>query len=99
MERFKRSAYIRSQLSEAALYEGLAEEATELAHAAQKMARIKRGENPTPSQESEVILNLIEEFSDVQLYTEVLGLSVSDTVISDKFKRWCRRLQFAEDLE
>lgn len=92
MERFKASAYIRSKLSEAALFEGLAEEATELAHAAQKLARIKRGENPTISNESETILNLIEEFSDVKLYADILGLTVSDSVIEEKFKRWCRRL-------
>lgn len=36
------------QIGEAALLEQLAEECAELAHVALKMARIIRGENPTP---------------------------------------------------
>lgn len=39
---------ILDAIGEPAMYEMLAEEATELAHAAQKMARILRGEKPTP---------------------------------------------------
>ena len=39
---------ILDMIGEPAMYEQLAEEANELAHAAQKMARIQRGENPTP---------------------------------------------------
>lgn len=41
-------------IGEAATYELLAEECIELAHAALKMARVKRGENPTPATEEKV---------------------------------------------
>ena len=39
---------VNSALGAAALLEQLAEESTELAHAALKQARIERDENPTP---------------------------------------------------
>ena len=46
-------------IGEAAALEQLAEEATELAHAALKLARAMRKENPTPVKKEEAALNLI----------------------------------------
>ena len=48
-------------IGEAATYELLAEECIELAHAALKMARVKRGENPTPATEEKVKKSIVEE--------------------------------------
>lgn len=46
MNQYDSLTYIISHSSEASLYEQLAEEAVELAHAAQKIARYLRGEQP-----------------------------------------------------
>ena len=48
-----------------AMLEQMAEEAAELAQAALKLARIKRGENPTPVTEEEAWKHLVEEYTDV----------------------------------
>ena len=48
-----------------AMLEQLAEEAMELAHAALKLARIERGENPTPVLKEDAMDHLIEEYADV----------------------------------
>jgi NTP pyrophosphatase (non-canonical NTP hydrolase) len=58
---------VNSALGAAALLEQLAEESTELAHAALKQARIERDENPTPVSASEAFSNLFEEVADVRL--------------------------------
>ena len=71
-----------------AMYEMLAEEATELAHAAQKMARIQRGENPTPVTEEEARENLTEEFTDVIQCALELGLEADEEQISEKEVRF-----------
>ena len=58
----------------AAMLEQLAEEATELAHAALKLARIERGENPTPVLKEDAMDHLIEEYTDVVQCAEELSL-------------------------
>lgn len=52
-------------IGEAAMFEQLAEEASELAQAASKMARKMRGENPTPLSYTELLHNFREEVTDV----------------------------------
>lgn len=81
-----------SKLSEAALYEQLAEECVELAHACQKKARKLRGENPTPLEMPEIDDNISEEFTDVNLVSEILNIHVDVRTYWDKYDRWCRRL-------
>lgn len=49
-----------------AMYEALAEECSELAKAAQKMARVIRKENPTPVTEEEAGEMVREEFHRMQ---------------------------------
>lgn len=51
---------IIEEIGEAAMLEQLAEECTELAKAALKMARIIRKENPTPVTEKDAIANIRE---------------------------------------
>lgn len=62
------------KIGAAAMFEQLAEEATELAHAALKLARIKRGENPTPVLKEDAMDHLIEEYTDVVQCAEELSL-------------------------
>lgn len=86
------------KIGEPAVLELLAEECTELAHAALKLARIKRGENPTPTTEEEAISSLIEEMADVGICAA--AVSVCDwydnlkemTVSIGKVERMVKRL-------
>lgn len=62
------------KIGAAAMLEQLAQEATELAHAALKLARIERGENPTPVLKEDAMDHLIEEYTDVVQCAEELSL-------------------------
>lgn len=62
------------KIGKSAMLEQLAEEATELAHAALKLARIERGENPTPVLKDTAVSHLIEEYTDVVQCAEELSL-------------------------
>lgn len=59
--------HITKEIGVAALYENLAEEAIELAHAALKTARALRNENPTPITTNEADNHVLEELQDVYL--------------------------------
>lgn len=89
--------YIRTQLSNPELLAGLAEEATELAHAAIKLRRVLDGSNHTPVTYDEAYANLKEEIGDVLLCLEVFGISTSTEAYRDgmdeKLKRWVNRLK------
>ena len=87
---------IRRDISKADLYEQLAEEAAELAQAANKMARVMRGTNPTPKTEEEARNSLIEEYTDVvNVGTNILDIH-PDWLIGDyKLYRGKKRLEEA----
>lgn len=74
-----------------AMHEQLAEEATELAKEALKMARILRGENPTPVTMETAMANLREEYTDVVQCAEELGIMVDKDQIERKQARFRRR--------
>lgn len=76
----------------AAAYELLAEECTELAKAALKVARITRGENPTPVTMDEAMENLIEEYTDVFMTTNDLNLSIDLETVAMKVQRFQHRI-------
>ena len=91
---------IFAKLGRAAVLEQLAEEAAEVAQAALKMARIIRGENPTPKTHMEARADLEEELADFRVCVEVLDRSdlIFDMEIIDhlsevKMKRWLDRLE------
>lgn len=83
---------IRCSLTEASLYEQLAEECSELSQAALKKARKLRGENPTPKTTFEIDCNIIEEITDIRLCLLVLDLDVSAKLMAQKLVRWTKRL-------
>lgn len=80
---------------EPAMLELLAEECAELAHAALKLARKYRGENPTPRSEAECLHALEEEIADVSTCVGQLdGIVDMDRVIDiakKKLDRWWQR--------
>lgn len=79
-------------IGEPAMLEQLAEEATELAKAALKLARIERNENPTPTTKGAAVLNLIEEYTDVVQCAEELGLLADHEQMKKKYDRFFARL-------
>lgn len=92
----KEPCNIVSQIGEGAALEQLAEEATELAQAALKLARIVRHENPTPVDYETAFYSLLEELGDVRLCTKVLeekyGRLITIRGEREKLKRWQQRL-------
>lgn len=93
--------YIRKQLSYGEQMAGLAEEATELAHAALKLRRYVDGSNPTPVTEKEAVDNLLEEIGDVLLCLKVLGFPVNpeayEEAMDAKLERWAKRLEASRE--
>ena len=91
---------VDSALGAAALLEQLAEESTELAHAALKQARIERGENPTPVTASEAFSNLFEEVADVRLciraLESVIGPMDTKEIDDEKLTRWVERIKVTQ---
>ena len=86
------SAIVRDKVSMPALYAMLAEEAAELAHAACKAFRYTEGSNPTPLTSDDIYDMLIEEFSDVALIADILGIHPDEDIMQAKMQRWEERL-------
>lgn len=88
---------IKNEVPECERLALLAEECTELAHAALKLRRvIEPKNNPTPVTEEEARKKLIEEVADVQCVLQQL-LEIADwmqasDVIEFKMERWVSRL-------
>lgn len=87
---------INKRVPTAAMYEQLAEECVELAHASLKIARYLRRENPTPMTEEQIKHNLIEEASDIHLVSRILNIKPDVHVVNAKLARWYNRLMDAE---
>ena len=87
--------YIKSRLSYRALFEQLAEESAELCQASLKVIRAQKdSENPTPVDFRTATGNVLEEFYDVLIVMDILGLTW-DAVPDDhpKVIRWAERLR------
>lgn len=96
--------FIYKNTTKASRYEQVAEEAAELAHVAQKIARILRGDQPVAKDvtfESE-FEKFIEEFADVELavfITETIDGGHNDVdkkfldIYDEKLLRWCKRIE------
>lgn len=94
----KQRDFISGHISEASLYENLAEECTELAKAALKKARKLRGENPTPKTIEEIDSNIEEEIADVSVCLFVLDLGSELDEFYRKLTRWCERIKKMHNL-
>ena len=82
---------MREKIGDPAAFEMLAEECTELAHAALKVARILRGENPTPVTFDQGMKNMVEEVSDVILCLRDLDIEADMEIMNEKINRFYRR--------
>lgn len=98
MSNFKEDLEDIRMLGEPALMEQLAEECSELAQAALKLARKERGENPTPKTLGECFKDLIAEMADVNLCIWVIetsrGLDLR-RYSNLKLERWAKRIREA----
>lgn len=79
----------------------LAEEATELAHAALKLRRVLDGANPTDVGLEEAVANLVEEYADVELCWELVDVQYTrskylEDLMEHKAERWVDRLHRKE---
>lgn len=83
---------IRNLSSEPATYVQAAEECYELAQALLKYARILRSENPASKDRKEVICNIIEEYSYLELCLRVLDIPIELPIQYTKAMHWIRRL-------
>jgi len=92
MKRLDLEAAILARVSIPAVYESLAEEASELAHAALKCARALRGENPTPVSAEAARMMAAEEYCDVYNAARTLGIFVDPDLAIGKMERWAARL-------
>lgn len=96
---------ILNKIGEPAALEQLAEECSELSQAALKLARIERGENPTPVQWIAAQRLLLEEIADVEVCLSalstgnVLNLEYIQNIAELKLKRWKKRLEDSEENE
>ena len=84
--------FVSNEINRSALYEHLAEEASELAQAALKVARIQRGENPCGTEIEEALDNMVEEFTDVMLVSDIIGYEKNETIYAYKLNRWVDRI-------
>ena len=83
---------VQQVLTSPAAYEQLAEECSELAQAALKMARIERGENPTPVTPDLASLEMKEELTDIMVCAYILEMTVDNETFDNKLQRWVDRL-------
>lgn len=90
---------IFDRIGEPAAMEQLAEECTELGHAALKIARIVRGENPARTTYEDAVDEFVEEYADVCNAIDVICVGLRDSkgidpgvlaldVQPDKMQRW-----------
>ena len=83
---------IEDMLDKPVLFEQLAEEAVELAHAALKYARALRGENPIRMTDDEAFSKITEEYTDVIQCARILGIGTDEEQIIAKNQRWIKSM-------
>lgn len=95
----EKGSFLVGRIGIAATYELLAEEAAELAHAAQKLARAVRRDNPVFGHTGEeLVMNLHEELADVEICVrelreaETLDADLVNNFVQEKTKRMHERL-------
>lgn len=98
MSDFKSDFEVIRSLGEPALLEQLAEECSELAQAALKLARLERVENPTQKSKIDCEEALMEEIADVHLCLGVISSHFEcynklDDIEISKRERWAQRIR------
>lgn len=94
---YSRIECINQNVPEAAIYEQMAEECSELSHALLKKARKLRGENYTPSSTEQIEHDILEEFTDVLLCAKVLHIEMDPFIFVEKLNRWALRVSLTPE--
>ena len=84
---------IINQVGAPALFEGVAEEAAELAKAALKVARVMRKENPTPVTLDDAAREVVLEYTDLRIYIDILRIYADGEAYDEKKQRFIERLK------
>ena len=96
----KHISFIRDHVSSSEVLCQLAEECSELAHAALKLRRTYDNGNPTPVTSKEAFERVEEEVADVNLCLRVLGFGLGldyyEDMMDFKSARWVNRLKQKE---
>lgn len=90
----RKMTYINVNLPEADIYDQLAEECIEMAHACHKMSRYIRETNPTPLTEDEIYSKLDEELTDIYVCLDALSVrpAINEELAAFKAERWANRI-------
>lgn len=89
--------FVRQNVPKAAVWEQLAEELGEMQHHALKAARSHRGENPTPCQVRDELIECEKELGDVLNCVRLLELHYDETEMKLKMIRWWKRIKDAQE--
>ena len=91
-EQERYSQTIKSNLSDVAKLEALAEESAELTQASLKLIRALGNGNPTPKSVEECQQNLREEIADILMVLDVMDITLPNIVCNSKWQRWSERI-------
>lgn len=94
---FNNLTTIRRNITVASIWEQLAEECSELAHASLKMSRKLRNENPTPLSYDEIENSVMEEYTDVLVCASILQIRGSVDKMDSKIQRWADRIKDSKE--
>ena len=92
---------IARKIGEDGLLVQTAKECAELSKEVLKLARILRGDNPTPKSKAWVLQDVIEEIADVSLCIDILKETLGcyksvDEIKEEKCNRWIERIEEKE---
>jgi len=92
MNYFEAMSIVSHQVSEKAMIEQLAEECAELSQSALKHIRAIGNGNPTPKTPEETWRSMVEEFNDICLIANIIGLEEKAKIKEGKMIRWANRI-------
>lgn len=97
MRPYEARQFVRDSLSQKAIVLQLSEEASELAAAASKLARILDGENPSPVPPEQARRSILDEFGDVLNCLDLIITPSENIFVSEnraeKCIRWADRIK------
>lgn len=91
MKPYEARQFVQQNLSERAIILQLAEEASELAAAANKLVRVLDGENPSPVTPEQARLDILEEFGDILNCMDLIVTPTENIFVGEKRAEKCVR--------
>lgn len=91
MKPYEAKKFVQENLSQRAIILQLAEEASELAAAANKLVRVLDGENPSPVTPEQARLDILEEFGDILNSMDLIITPTENVFVGEKRAEKCVR--------